>query len=73
MTVKADLLAISVTPIAQAAAMKAGVNLNALVVHAEARANELSILLKQIAAFHPSTGGDAANFTALQAVIAELV
>jgi hypothetical protein len=72
MTAKADIVAISLTPTALAAAQKQGVNLAALVTHAGARANELSILLKQILAFHPNSGGDAANFAALQAVIAEL-
>ena len=71
MTVKADLN-ITLTPTARAAAQKAGVDLAALITHAQGRANELSILLKQIAAFHPSTGGDSANYTAIQTVLGEL-
>jgi hypothetical protein len=44
----------------------------ALVVQAELHAIELQAILKQIVAVHPSGGGDAANYSALNAVIAEL-
>jgi hypothetical protein len=39
---------------------------------AQLRVTELQILLKQIVAHHPSGGGDAANYAALNAVLAEL-
>jgi hypothetical protein len=42
------------------------------VVQAELHAIELQAILKQIVAVHPSSGGDASNYAALNAVIAEL-
>lgn len=72
MTAHSDLAAISLTANAQAKAQAAGVNLPALVAQAQAHIADLQILLKQIVAFHPTTGGDASNYSALLAVLAEL-
>jgi hypothetical protein len=46
--------------------------LQSLVAMAQQHITELEIVLKQIIAIHPSTGGDAANYSALNAVLAEL-
>jgi hypothetical protein len=42
------------------------------VTTAQLHVTELQALLKQIVALHPSSGGDAANYAALNAVLAEL-
>ena len=71
-TALTDLNAISLTSTAKAAVSAKGVDLNALVVLAKSHATELSALLKQIVALHPSTGGDAANYAQLNTIIGEL-
>jgi len=43
-----------------------------LVGTAQLHVIELQTVLKQIVALHPSGGGDAANYAALNAVLAEL-
>ena len=43
-----------------------------LVGTAQLHVTELQTVLKQIVALHPSGGGDAANYAALNAVLAEL-
>ena len=72
MTAHTDLAAITPTANAKGVAQAAGVNLPQLMALADTHINELRILLKQIIALHPSSGGDAANYAALQAVLAEL-
>jgi hypothetical protein len=46
--------------------------LTTLVGTAQLHVIELQTVLKQIVALHPSGGGDAANYAALNAVLAEL-
>jgi hypothetical protein len=72
MTAFTDLTAISLTATAKAAASAKGEDLSALVTLAETHITELSALLKQIVAIHPSTGGDATNYAALNAILGEL-
>lgn len=72
MTALAELKALSVSANATKAGHANGTNLPALIQTAELRVIELQALLKQIIAFHPSGGGDASNYSALQAVLAEL-
>jgi hypothetical protein len=72
MSALTDLTAISFTATAKAAASAKGEDLIVLVTLAESHITELSALLKQIVAIHPSTGGDAANYAALNAIVAEL-
>jgi hypothetical protein len=71
-TALTDLSAISLTSTARAAASAKGVDLTALVTLAKSHAIELSALLKQIVAVHPSTGGDLANYNQLNTIIGEL-
>ena len=72
MTALTDLKAISLTSTAKNAGAAKGANLPALVAQAQLQVTELETTLKQIVAFHPSGGGDAANYAALNAVLAEL-
>lgn len=52
--------------------MAAGASLPQLMALVDQHITDLKILLKQIVALHPSTGGDASNYSALQAVLAKL-
>jgi hypothetical protein len=72
MTALADLKAITLTATAKAAVSAKGADLAALVTLAQRQVIELEITLKQIVALHPSSGPDASNYTALNAVLAEL-
>jgi hypothetical protein len=72
MTALTDLSAISLTSTAKAAASAKGVDLPTIVALAKTHVIELAALLRSIVAVHPSTGGDASNYNALVAVIAEL-
>ena len=72
MTALADLKAISLTTNAKNVGAAKGTNLAALVTQAQLQITELETILKQIVALHPSSGGDAANYAALNAVLAEL-
>jgi hypothetical protein len=72
MSIKSDLQAIELSAAAQAAGAAAGVNLSVLLAHAATTANELAILVKQIADFHPTTGADKANAATLRAILGEL-
>jgi hypothetical protein len=72
MTAHTHLVAITPTANAKSVAVVAGTNLPQLMTLADQRITELKILLKQIIALHPSSGGDASNYSALQAVLAEL-
>jgi hypothetical protein len=72
MTVVTDIKAITPTATAAAALSKAGTNVTSLFNQALLCTYDLKKVLNQIYALHPSTGGDAANYAALAAVIAEL-
>lgn len=72
MTVKVDLAAIVPTSTARAAFEAAGTNLDVLLTQVVEQVTDLQRLLKQVIAFHPSSGDDAANYTALGNVLAEL-
>jgi hypothetical protein len=72
LTALTELKAISLTGTAKNAASAKGVDLPALVAQAQLHITELSTILKQVIAFHPTSGGDAANLSALNAVLAEL-
>jgi hypothetical protein len=67
-----DLNALSLTSTAKAAASAKGVDLAALVTLAKSHSVELSALLKQIVAVHPSTGADSTNYAQLATIIGEL-
>jgi hypothetical protein len=72
MTVRTDLLAVTPTANAKNVVQVSGENLPQLMALADQHITDLKILLKQVIALHPSTGGDAANYTALQSLLAEL-
>lgn len=72
MTAMTDLNAISLTANAKAAGSASGVDLVGLVTQAKLHIIELRTILQQIVKIHPSSGGDAANYSALNAVVAEL-
>ena len=71
-TALTDLSAIVLTSTAKAAAATKGFNITDLMTLAKAKATELTSLLVSIKSVHPSTGGDAANFASLTAIIGEL-
>jgi hypothetical protein len=66
-----DLKAISLTATAKAAVSVKSADLQALTA-AQRQVIESEISLKQIGADHPSTGPDASNYAALNALLAEL-
>jgi hypothetical protein len=72
MTALTDLKAIALTANAKKVGSAKGVDLGALVAQAQLQITELETTLKQIVALHPSGGGDATNYAALNAVLAEL-
>jgi hypothetical protein len=72
MTALTDLTAISLTSTAKAAASDKGEDLGALVQLAKSHITELTTLLKQIYAVHPSTGADSTNYAQLATIIGEL-
>jgi hypothetical protein len=67
--IKTDLSAIVVTASAKAAAEAKGCDMAVLITQALTETNDLTRLLKQIVAFHPSGGGDATNYTTLSNAI----
>jgi hypothetical protein len=67
--IKTDLSAIALTATAKAAAQAKGCDMSVLIAQALTETNDLARLLKQIVAFHPSGGGDSANFTTLNNAI----
>lgn len=73
MTVLTDLKAISLTTTAKNAVSAKGADIGVLVTTAQQHVVDLQILMKQIITHHPSGGGDAANYAALGAVLAQLV
>jgi hypothetical protein len=72
MTVLADLTAISLTANARNVGASAGVDLVGLITQTKLDVIELRARLQQIVKIHPTGGGDAANLSALNAVVAEL-
>jgi hypothetical protein len=72
MTVLADLTAIAPTANAKNVVSAKGTDLTFLIGNAKQDIVELQAKLKQIIAHHPTSGGDAANLTALNAVLAQL-
>lgn len=72
MTVLADLNAITFTTNAKNVVSAKGADLTALVNITKSHIVELQAQLKQIIAHHPTGGGDAANASALNAVLAQL-
>jgi hypothetical protein len=72
MTLLADLNAISLTGTAKSASLASGADLSVLVNGAKQDVIELKQKLLQIAKYHPQSGGDSANYAALQAVITSL-
>jgi hypothetical protein len=71
-TVLTDLKAIGLTASAKGVISAKGPELSALVTMAQLHVTELQTVLKQILALHPSGGGDASNYAALNAVLAQL-
>jgi hypothetical protein len=68
-TLRQQNAAITLTATAKAAGQNAAVALKDLQTQLDQRLAEDAVLLRQILAIHPSTGGDAANYTALQAIL----
>jgi hypothetical protein len=73
MTVKAEAAAITPTANAKAVAQARGVDINVLMQLLQQQAIEMQALVKEIIKVHPSGGGDAANLTALNAILTELL
>jgi hypothetical protein len=71
-SVLTDLTAISLTANAKSVVSAKGADLGALITLAKEHTTELTTVLKQIVAVHPSGGGDAANYAALNTIIGEL-
>jgi len=73
MTVKTEATAFTPTANARAVAQAKGVNLDVLMQQLQLAAIEMQTLLKEIIKVHPVGGGDAANLTALNAILTELL
>jgi hypothetical protein len=73
MTTRSDIAAIVPTANARAVVMAKGFNLDSLLLQLQQQTVEMQITLKQVIALHPSGGGDAANVTALNAVLTALL
>jgi hypothetical protein len=73
MTIKAETVAIVPTANAAAVVQAKGANINGLMQLLQGHAVDMQTLVKQIIALHPSGGGDAANLTALSAILTELM
>jgi hypothetical protein len=72
-TVKSDVAAISPTANAKAVAQTKCVDISGLMTLLQTQAVEMQILVKEIIKVHPTGGGDAANLTALNAILTELL
>lgn len=72
MTVKAEVVAIAPTVNAKTVVQAKGQDLTSLMLQLQQAAGELQVLVKQVIALHPVGGGDAANLTALNAILTEL-
>jgi hypothetical protein len=73
MTVKAEVVAITPTANAIGVVSAKGSNITGLMLLLQQHAVEMQILIKQVIALHPSGGGDAANLTALNNILSELL
>jgi hypothetical protein len=71
-TLTQDVQAIVLTPPAVAKAQAAGADLPVLMTQLQTHIAEKQRLIKEIIRLHPVTGGDAANLTALNAILAKL-
>jgi hypothetical protein len=71
-TALTDIKAITPTANAKSVVSAKGADINALMAAATIKAAELKVLVAQIIAMHPTGGGDAANLTALNNILAEL-
>ena len=69
MTVKTEAAAIVPTANAKAVVQAKGANISDLMQLLQQSAIDMQALVKQIIALHPSGGGDAANLTALNAIL----
>jgi hypothetical protein len=67
--IKTDLAAIAVTATAKSASSAKGADMAGLINQALIMNADLTRILKQIVAYHPSGGADAANFTTLNNAI----
>jgi len=72
MTVKTDFIAIAPSATAKAAVAKGGSDIASLQALLNQKIVELQITLKALIAVYPNTDGDAAAYTALSTVLAEL-
>ena len=72
MTVKTELNAVTPTANAKSVVAAKGADITALQNLVARHTDELKVALAQLIAVHPTGGGDAANLSALQAVLAEL-
>jgi hypothetical protein len=72
-TVKTDVAAITPTANAKAVAQAKGQDISSLMPLLQTQAIEMQILVKEIIKVHPTGGGDAANLTALNAILSELL
>ena len=71
-TLRQQNAAITLTSTAKAAGQAAGVTLAGLQTQLDEHLAEAATLLKQIIAIHPSSGGDATNYSALQSILATI-
>jgi hypothetical protein len=72
MTTLSARQAVVPTATAKAAVQASGADLPTLMTLADQHIVELRAIVKQIVALHPTGGGDAANYSALQAVLTSL-
>jgi hypothetical protein len=73
MTTKTDIAAITPTANARAVAQAKGYNLDNLLQQMQLQALELQLTVKEVLKIHPTGGGDAANVTALNAILTALL
>lgn len=72
MTVITEVKAIAPTANAKSVVSAKGSDINGLMSQVLLKSAELKALLVQVIALHPTGGGDAANLSALNAILAEL-
>jgi hypothetical protein len=68
-TLRQQNAAVTLTATAKSAGQNAGVTLSNLQTQLDEHLAETAVLLRQILAIHPSGGPDAANYTALTAIL----
>ena len=71
-TVKTDIAAIAMTANAKAVMQSKGVQINDLMQLLQTHAAEMQAIVRQVISLHP-VGGEAANLTALNNILAELL